>query len=123
MAELSWNLGYLSLRRSCLRTLVLLSGITTVLVLLLQTSLSLDAVLAGRAERVKQKCLQFRDENDDDKVNLEPVHPERFFYMKDPGFAVCMVPKVASTSLSRFLIGAHQKFRGGERVWRQRNRF
>ena len=36
--------------------------------------------------------------------------------MRDPGFLVCMVPKVASTSLSRFLIGAHQKFRGGEIV-------
>jgi hypothetical protein len=32
----------------------------------------------------------------------------RFYSTRDPKFALCMIPKVASTSLSTFLVNAHQ---------------
>ena len=33
----------------------------------------------------------------------------RFYSTVDPKFSMCMIPKVASTSLSSFLVEAHQK--------------
>ena len=45
----------------------------------------------------------------------QEVDEPRFFATIEPSFAVCMIPKVASTSLSNFLITSHSKLgRAGE---------
>ena len=47
-------------------------------------------------------------------VSSSPVDRKRWFYMADPDFMLCMIPKVASTSLSSMIIRSHQTFREGE---------
>ncbi len=43
----------------------------------------------------------------------EEPDPTRWFYMKQPDFMMCMIPKVASTTFSSFIIDAHRAVKGG----------
>lgn len=71
---------------------------------------TLRETFSQRNARLERRCeVYLKDENY--SKEMRSVRPESFYYLKKPNLAVCMIPKVASTSMSRFILNAHQKFR------------
>jgi hypothetical protein len=91
------------------------------MLLLLQTpAVSLREVLAARRALLERVCKVYETSGSRDaEVVSYPIDPSRFFYMQEPNFLFCMIPKVASTSFSGFLINAHQKFSNGKQSSRK----
>ena len=73
---------------------------------------TLKATFEQRNSRLRRRCETYLKDADYSE-RMRVIKPESFYYLKKPNMAICMIPKVASTSMSRFILNAHQKFKPG----------
>ena len=72
--------------------------------------LALKTLFAERNAQLKKACKKYsRSQSHQEGVSPGAVDRARWFYMRKPNFMFCMIPKVASTSLSGFILSNHQK--------------
>ncbi|XP_059085003.1 carbohydrate sulfotransferase 11-like isoform X2 [Tigriopus californicus] len=119
------DLGTVSLKRTCLRCSTYILVFISVLTLLAKSLESHPTQSRYEANESNEKNYEllkreFRARNDHlhqqckkypHLIPFKALNQAKFFYLKQPDVMMCMIPKVASTSLSSFLIQSHQHFK------------